>query len=153
MKAHPNLFCRKCRRRSAIIEFKENPISQALAVAVCPSCLNTTHFFTGITHVTRIIGGNLAGLNRKGGKISLSVWNEKEKSAQYADIDALIVMAEGVGNYDLAVNAVILELLSDTAAAERLKNVPVYVENPQGLPVSASDMLKNTFKWIRHPKL
>ncbi len=87
MDAHPNLFCRKCRRKSAKIEFKENPVSQTFAVAACPLCLNTAHLLTGIMHITGVIGGNLVGLNRKDKKITLPVWDERKKSAQYADID------------------------------------------------------------------
>ena len=118
---YPDLFCKQCRRRAALL---------TQSVAACPVCGVSKHLLKGITEVIGVIGGDSGELVRENHKVTVPVWIEEKRKARNADIDALVIRENGVENYHLAINALILEL-AENATQQPGPRIPVFIEgNP-----------------------
>lgn len=129
----PTCLCRRTKKRASII--------------FCEKCFSAVSFVPGIEKIVGVIGGGLGGIEKNGGTMSVPLWNERERTARWADIDALRICAGNVENYDFAINAVILELGADTSISpKKLGKIPVILEGNPPLSKMAENMLRDNFK-------
>lgn len=132
---YPNLFCGRCYRRPTLV---------MPDVTACPKCGVSKNLLMGITEVAGVIGGELLEMERKKDKIEVPVWIEEEKRARFADINVLVIRENGVENYHLAINALLLELNKNTPQQPGEK-IPVSVEGKPPLSNFELNLLSANF--------
>jgi len=141
------LFCMRCWRRP-ITPYVLLSKFHGKRIVFCPKCNLPFHLQGDFKHVACEIGGEGAKAYNIDMTMYVPIWNEQEKIARYADVDSIWIRSEGVSNYHLAVNAVILALTEAMEKTEiRLEKIPVYTDPGLHLPNTVVNMLKDVFQW------
>lgn len=140
---HADLYCPTCFRRPGLMAIPLGVAGHNETIAFCPKCGDTRRFLTGVKKIVGLIGGNITVLSRDGDTLFVPLWIEKEKKSRYADIGAIEIREGGIGNYHLAINAVILDYSKVFSQAGR--RTPVRIVGNPPLRTAVMRMIEDNF--------
>lgn len=150
------IFCGKCCHRNITRTKNLRPllgeqqhVHKEVSIPVCSTCRSSMNLMTGIDIVIGIIGGDTPEFDHENGVVKISLWNEREKKARRADVELLEIRADGVENYHLAINSVIIELTADAGKSKNLlKNIPVFLKETPAISRETMNMLRDMFNVV-----
>lgn len=131
-----HLFCTECLTRANTKE------QSGWTFAVCRRCDQYHTLIPDIEQIVGLVGPKFEEERQAAGELRLELWNEKRKTARYADVDRVEIHGGADFNYDWAVNAVLQELKNGDHP--NYDAIPKNMVNNPALDVNTQRMLRES---------
>lgn len=114
----------------------------------CRVCGHSKFLQSGVEEVIGFIGDQQYP-QRDGKRLFIDLWDQENKKAKNADIDALwIIQSENI-DYGWAISAVIQTLKNDITRQKELNEIPVTIKGTPEIPEEEAEILEELFAEIR----
>ncbi|MCG2829197.1 HEAT repeat domain-containing protein [Methanothermobacter sp. K4] len=114
----------------------------------CRVCGHSKFLQSGVEEVIGFIGDQKYP-QRDGKRLFVDLWDQENKKAKNADIDALwIIQSENI-DYGWAISAVVQTLKNDITRQKELNEIPVTIKGTPEIPDEEAEILEELFAEIR----